>query len=71
MKYYPEIGITAPDLGWVPAPTYILRRGAILDVIAAWDKGSVLEMGDHDTLMEQQGSYFRMNHLQHCLGESC
>lgn len=39
--------------------------------IVVIDKGSVLEMGNHDTLMEQQGSYFRMNHLQHCLGESC
>jgi len=39
--------------------------------IVVIDKGSILEMGNHDTLMEQQGSYFRMNHLQHCLGESC
>ena len=39
--------------------------------IVVIDKGGILEMGNHETLMEQQGSYFRMNHLQHCLGESC
>jgi ATP-binding cassette subfamily B protein len=39
--------------------------------IVVIDKGGILEMGNHDTLMEQKGSYFRMNHLQHCLGESC
>ncbi len=39
------------------------------DKIVVIDKGGILEMGNHDTLMEQQGSYFRMNHLQHCLGE--
>ena len=39
--------------------------------IVVIDKGGILEMGNHDTLMEQRGSYFRMNHLQHCLGESC
>ena len=41
------------------------------DKIVVIDKGGILEMGNHDTLMEQQGSYFRMNHLQHCLGETC
>ena len=39
--------------------------------IVVIDKGVILEMGNHDTLMEKQGSYFRMNHLQHCLGETC
>ena len=41
------------------------------DKIVVIDKGGILEMGNHDTLMKQQGSYFRMNHLQHCIGESC
>jgi ATP-binding cassette subfamily B protein len=39
--------------------------------IVVIDKGVILEMGNHDTLMEKQGSYYRMNHLQHCLGETC
>jgi len=41
------------------------------DKIVVIDKGGILETGNHDTLMEIQGSYFRMNHLQHCLGETC
>jgi ATP-binding cassette subfamily B multidrug efflux pump len=41
------------------------------DKIVVIDKGGILEIGNHDTLMEQQGSYSRMNHLQHCLGETC
>jgi len=41
------------------------------DKIVVIDKGGILETGSHDTLMERQGSYFRMNHLQHCLGEAC
>ena len=41
------------------------------DTIIVIDKGSILEIGNHDSLMQKQGSYFRMNHLQHCLGETC
>jgi len=41
------------------------------DKIVVIDKGRILEIGSHETLMEKKGSYFQMNHLQHCLGETC
>ncbi len=41
------------------------------DTIAVLDKGRILEIGNHDVLMRKQGFYFRMNHLQHCVGETC
>jgi len=41
------------------------------DIIVVIEKGRILEKGDHDTLMAQKGFYFRMNHLQHCLGNTC
>lgn len=41
------------------------------DKIVVIDKGGILEKGNHEMLMEKQGAYFRMNHLQHCLGETC
>ncbi len=45
MKYYEELGIAAPEFGWVPSPTFILRRAAILDEVRKWAAGSVLEVG--------------------------
>ncbi|MBW2232892.1 MAG: class I SAM-dependent methyltransferase [Deltaproteobacteria bacterium] len=45
MRYYPETGIAAPELNWVPSPTFILRRSAIFDVLDRLAPGSVLEMG--------------------------
>lgn len=45
MKLVPELGIAAPELGWVPSPTFALRRRAILDRVQAWRPGRVLEMG--------------------------
>jgi len=45
MQYFPEIGIAAPELDWVPSPTYILRRAAILREVSTWSRGNVLEMG--------------------------
>lgn len=45
MQYFSEIGIAAPELDWVPSPTYILRRAAILREISTWSRGDVLEMG--------------------------
>ncbi len=41
------------------------------DKIIVIDNGGILESGNHDFLMKKQGSYFRMNHLQHCIGEAC
>jgi len=44
-KYTDEFGISAPALGWVPAPTYILRRSAVLDLTVTLPPGRLLEMG--------------------------
>jgi ATP-binding cassette subfamily B protein len=41
------------------------------DTIVVLDKGAILEIGNHDVLMKKKGFYFRMNHLQHCIGETC
>jgi SAM-dependent methyltransferase len=38
-------GVAAPELGWVPAPSYILRRAIILDLLATYPPGLVLEIG--------------------------
>ena len=41
------------------------------DNIVVIDKGGILEMGRHETLMQKQGVYFQMNQQRHCLGEVC
>ena len=45
MKYSNIIGVSAPEIGWVPSPGFILRRAAIMDVIKTFSKGKVVEMG--------------------------
>jgi len=45
MHYTTTMGIAVPELNWVPAPTYILRRAAILDWLRGHPPGRVLEMG--------------------------
>lgn len=45
MHYTKLMGAAAPELGWVPSPTYILRRAAILDWLRDYHPGKVLEMG--------------------------
>ena len=45
MRYTNQFGIAAPELGWVPSPSYILRRAAILDCLKTFPPGRVLEMG--------------------------
>jgi SAM-dependent methyltransferase len=45
MKYHEEIGVSTPEWGWVPSPTYILRRDAILRAVADWEPGALLEVG--------------------------
>lgn len=42
---YPDIGMAAPELHWVPTPTYLLRRAAIFDALEGWPAGRVLEIG--------------------------
>ena len=41
------------------------------DTIVVLDNGRILEIGNHEKLMQKQGFYFRMNHLQHCISETC
>lgn len=41
----PLLGPAAPDLGWVPAPRYLLRRRRILRQIEAIAPGPVMEVG--------------------------
>ncbi len=43
--YSPRLGVAAPGMSWVPAPTYLLRRAAILDWLRDAPAGRVLEMG--------------------------
>lgn len=45
MRYTNQFGIAAPELGWVPSPSYILRRAAILDCLKPFAPGRVLEVG--------------------------
>jgi SAM-dependent methyltransferase len=45
MEYTPELGVAVPELSWVPAPTFVLRRGAVLDRARTWAPGRVLEIG--------------------------
>lgn len=45
MRYSQQFGISAPDIGWVPAPTYILRRAAILELMDKYPRGRILEVG--------------------------
>lgn len=45
MKTTPELGLAAPECGWVPSPTFAMRRAAVLERMSAWAPGRVLEMG--------------------------
>ena len=45
MKYSNIIGVSAPEIGWIPSPGFILRRAAIIDILNGLAPGSVLEMG--------------------------
>jgi len=41
----PLLGPAASDLGWVPAPRYLLRRARILPKLKAMSRGRLLEVG--------------------------
>lgn len=45
VKYKPIIGAYSLDIPWVPTPTEIMKRQAILDMIVSCMPGSVLEIG--------------------------
>ena len=45
MEVDPLFGSAAPELGWVPAPRYSLRRARVLALVAALPRGRLLEVG--------------------------
>jgi len=45
MTRHPILGIAVPELGWVPSPTYLLRRQCVLGLIEALPRGRLLEIG--------------------------
>lgn len=44
-QHHPVFGMAAPELGWVPAPSYLLRRDRILRALRPLQPGAVLEVG--------------------------
>jgi len=45
LKNHPVYGISAPEQGWVPSPTYLLRRNRILHFLEPLPQGHLLEIG--------------------------
>jgi SAM-dependent methyltransferase len=45
MIYHEILGPAVPKLGWVPTPTYILRRACVLDLMRSNSGKQVLEIG--------------------------
>lgn len=45
MKYNKTMGVSAPEIGWVPSPSFVLRRAAIMDILKNMNKGKAIEIG--------------------------
>lgn len=45
VTHHPVLGAALPDLGWVPAPRYLMRRDRILRMMRAMPRGQLLEIG--------------------------
>ena len=45
MENHPFYGINAPEKGWVPAPSYLLRRNRVLNLLDPFPRGHMLEIG--------------------------
>jgi SAM-dependent methyltransferase len=45
VRLVPELGLVADEFNWVPSPTFVLRRAAILKRLGSWSPGRVLEVG--------------------------
>lgn len=45
MEYHPLYGPCIPEKGWVPAPSFLLRRDRILRLLVDSTPGSLLEIG--------------------------
>lgn len=50
----PLLGPAAPDLGWVPAPRYLLRRRRILQQLKGIAPGRVIEVGSGAGMLLQE-----------------
>ena len=67
-QFHPAFGLAAPDLGWVPAPSYLLRRDRILRKMRAMVPGTTLEVGcGSGALLEDMR---RLGHTCHALESS-
>jgi len=45
MEYHPLYGPSVPEKGWVPAPSFLLRRDRVLRLLADSPPGLLLEIG--------------------------
>lgn len=45
MEYHPLYGPSIPEMGWVPAPRFLLRRQRIFKMLADKSPGRLLEIG--------------------------
>ncbi|MEO8183080.1 MAG: class I SAM-dependent methyltransferase [Deltaproteobacteria bacterium] len=45
MRLVPDLGLVADEFDWVPSPTFVLRRAAVLKRLSSWAPGRVLEVG--------------------------
>lgn len=45
IEIHRHYGVVAPGMGWVPTPTYLLRRSAVFDALEGRSPGRVLEVG--------------------------
>jgi SAM-dependent methyltransferase len=45
MQFTAQLGAALPGSGWVPAPSYVLRRNAVLHLLRSAAPGRVLEVG--------------------------
>lgn len=64
----PLLGPAAPDLGWVPAPRYLLRRRRILRQLRGATPGEVLEIGSGAGMLLQELA--ALGHRGHALETS-
>ena len=45
MNYHQCYGLSAPEIAWVPAPRYLLRRQRVLKLLEPLPRGRLLEIG--------------------------
>jgi SAM-dependent methyltransferase len=45
LRHHPTYGLALPESGWVPAPSYLLRRDRVLRLLRSLPQGRILEIG--------------------------